>query len=416
MNRKVSILIIAILIFQTGYAQLSIEDCYEKAQANYPLIKQYGLIDKSKEYNLSNASKGYLPQIQFSAKASYQSKVTEIPIDIPGVKGLSKDQYGMTVDINQNIWDGGDIKARKENIRTQSDVNKKNVEVTLYAIRDRVNQLFFGILLYDEMLKQNDLYQNDLKRSYTQITAYMENGIANKADLDAIEVEQIKTIQNRTELIHNRSAYIEMLSALIGESITQNTSLTKPDVDQLNSSENKRPELTYYDAQIKNLDAQRAEINAGIMPKLAVFATGGYGRPSLNMLENKFSPYYIGGVSLSWNLSSLYTKKNKINNIEANKGMIEAQRETFLFNNKLDITQNDNEIKKMRELLKTDDDIIRLHGSVKMSAEAKVSNGTLSVLELMKEVNAEQQAVQNKIVHQIQFIQAIYNLKYITNN
>lgn len=408
---------ISMLFFMhSAYAQLSIEECYRKAEANYPLIKQYGLIEKSADYNLSNMGKGYLPQIQVSAKATYQSEVTKIPIDIPGVKGLSKDQYNATIDVNQSIWDGGNIKAQKENIRTQAIVDQKNLEVTLYSIRERVNQLFFGILLHNEMLKQNSIYQQELQRNFTQVSAYMQNGIANQADVDAVEVEQIKATQNRTELTHSRKAYLEMLSALIGEKVDDGTTLLKPNVEELFPSQVHRPELSLYEAQFQNLDAKRREISAGLMPKLNVFATGGYGKPGLNMLENKFSLYYIGGVSVGWNLGNLYTRKNSLNNIEIRKNMIESQRETFLFNTGLDITQNENEIQKTRQLLNSDNDIIRLRDSVKRSAEVKVANGTLSVLDLMKEINAEQMAIQDKIVHEIELMQAIYHLKYITNN
>lgn len=416
MKHRIFTLIIMVFIVLQGYAQLSIEDCYEKAELNYPLIKQYGLIEKSKDYNLSNTGKGYLPQIEFSAKATYQSEVIKIPINIPNIKGLSKEQYGATIDINQTIWDGGNIKSQKDNITSQAVVDKKNLEVSIYSIRQRINQLFFGILLYDEMLKQNMLYQEDLKRNLDQISAYMQSGIANRADMDAVEVEQIKAKQKRTELEYGKKAYLEMLSVFVNEQIDENIQLRKPTSKDLYLTNNKRPELEMYDAQLHNLDVQRNEVNATLMPKLSAFVTGGYGRPGLNMLKNKFSAYYIGGVSLSWNLSSLYTRKNKLNNIEISKSMIESQRETFLFDNRLDMSQSKIDIEKIRQILKSDDNIIRLRGSVKNSAEAKVANGTLSVLELMKEVNAEQQAIQDKIVHEIELIQAIYNLKYITNN
>lgn len=416
MKHRIFTLIIMVFIVLRGYAQLSIEDCYEKAELNYPLIKQYGLIEKSKDYNLSNTGKGYLPQIEFSAKATYQSEVIKIPINIPNIKGLSKEQYGATIDINQTIWDGGNIKSQKDNITSQAVVDKKNLEVSIYSIRQRINQLFFGILLYDEMLKQNMLYQEDLKRNFDQISAYMQSGIANRADMDAVEVEQIKAKQKRTELEYGKKAYLEMLSVFVNEQIDENIQLRKPTSKDLYLTNNKRPELEMYDAQLHNLDVQRNEVNATLMPKLSAFVTGGYGRPGLNMLKNKFSAYYIGGVSLSWNLSSLYTRKNKLNNIEISKSMIESQRETFLFDNRLDMSQSKIDIEKIRQILKSDDNIIRLRGSVKNSAEAKVANGTLSVLELMKEVNAEQQAIQDKIVHEIELIQAIYNLKYITNN
>ncbi|MDR1593998.1 MAG: TolC family protein [Prevotellaceae bacterium] len=416
MKRKVIVLIIALCVCSSTFAQLSIEACYEKAESNYPLIKQHGLIEKSGYYNLSNIGKGYLPQIQFFAKATYQSEVTKIPIQMPGLEGLSKDQYGATLEINQSIWDGGSRKAQQKNVRTQTEVNRMNLNVTVYAVRERVNQLYFGILLHNEMLNQNTLYQEELKRNFTQISAYMQNGIANQADLDAVEVEQIKAIQSRTELSYSRKAYIEMLAVLIAEKIDENTQLIKPDINQPCSPDNQRLELSLYEAQFRDLDARKQEVYAGLRPQFNLFVTGGYSRPGLNMLENKFSAYCMGGISLIWNFGGLYTRKNKLNNIEVNRSMIESQRETFLFNSRLDITQNSNEIQKIREVLNSDNHIIRIRSSVKRSAETKVANGTLSVLELMKEVNAEQQAIQDRIVHEIELMQAIYNLKYITNN
>ncbi len=400
----------------TGFGQLTIERCYEMAEANYPLIVQYGLIEKTRDYNLSNASKGYLPQIQFAAQATYQSDVTELPVAVDGFSGISHKQYGATVDINQSIWDGGAIRAQKESIAARSEVDMRNLDVTLYSIRDRVNQLFFGILLNDEMIAQNDTYLSDLQRNYDQVEAYVLNGLANQADLDAVAVEQVQAGQNRTQLVYSRSAYLEMLSALIGRQIERDTELVKPDPGQLYDTRIERPELWLYDAQFRNLDAQRLEIRAGLMPRFNINLTGGYGKPGLNMFSDKFSAYYIAGVSLSWNFGRLYTRRNSLNSIELNRGMIAAQRDAFLFNTGLDITQNENEVAKIRRLIESDNDIIRLRGSVKRSAEAKVAGGTMSVLDLMKEVNAEQTAIQDKIVHEIQLLQAIYNLKYITNN
>lgn len=412
---KIVILSTMLFSLQSAFAQLRIEDCYQKAEANYPLIKQYDLIEKSKDYNLSNAGKGYLPQIQFSAKATYQSDVTEIPMTIPGVKGLSKDQYNASIDVNQIIWDGGNISSKREGIRAQSEVDKKNVEVSLYSVRERVNQVYFGILLYDEMLKQNEIYQKELQRNADMVAAYVENGIANNADLDAVKIEQVKAVQQRTEFTHNRKSYLTILAILIGEKLEDNTTLLMPDASYVGLSV-QRPELSLFDAQIQNIESKKKDINASLMPQLSAFVTGGYGRPGLNMLDNDFSPYYLAGVRLSWNIGSLYSRKNNLKSIAINQSLIESQREAFLFNLNMDITNKNGEIEKIKDLVETDEEIVRLRESVRKSAEAKAANGTLSILDLMKEVNAEQMAKQDKIMHQIQLIHAIYNLKYITNN
>ena len=411
--------IVAGLIASPGYARLSIEVCYEKARANYPLIKQYRLIERSRDYTLSNASKAYLPQFQLSAKATFQSEVTKIPVDfsklgIPvEIPEPGKDQYGASLEVSQVVWDGGLVEAKRQSIRAKSEADEKELDVSLYAIRERVNQLFFGILLGDAMAEQNRLFQDELQRNYNQVSSLMQNGLANQADLDAVKVEQLKAQQGLTQILHNRTAFLELLSAFIGEKLENSIVLLKPDVSPPLSQEIERPELALFDAQFKTLEVAKKEINADLMPKLSLFLTGGYGKPGLNMLKDDFSAYCIGGIRLSWNLGSFYTRKNRLHLLESGRNAVQVQRETFLFNTALNQTGKNNEIEKYRELLKTDDEIIALRNSVKRASEAKVENGVLSATDLMRDVTGEQWARQEKILHEIEMIQAIYHLKWV---
>lgn len=419
MKRLLLVLCIMLSGYSVAYSQLTIELCHEKAKKNYPLIKRYDLIEKTKDYNLSNAGKGYLPQFSMSAKATYQSDVPHLPISVPGVniRPLSQDQYGVTLDVNQTIWDGGVISSKKEMAKTASEVALKQLEVNLYSINDRVNQLYFGILLLDGKIKQNQLFREELERNFNLISSYIQNGVANQSDLDAIKVEQLKSIQIQTQLMSNRKAYIDMLAALIGEPIDENVIMEKPNTStQLTTGQIERPELRLFEAQQTDLETQKKLIKTGYMPKLGVFATGGYGRPGLNMLEDKFAAYYIGGVRLSWNLGGLYTEKNDRRIIEASQSSLAAEKETFLFNTNLQVTQEQGEIKKNRDLLKYDDEIITLRNNVKKAAEVKVANGMLTVTDLMREINAEDLAKQDKIQHEVELLLSIYNLKYTTNN
>lgn len=419
MNKLVYATALAFLIPALSYGQLTLEECRQKAQLNYPLVKQYNLIDMSKEYNLSNAGKGYLPQLSLSAKASYQSDVTEIPVKFPGIEidGMRKDQYLASLELNQVIWDGGNIQAQKTMTKANANVETRKLDVDMYALNERVNQLFFGILLMDAQLKQNELFQAELQRNYQQVAAYIENGIANQADLDAVKVEQLNTIQKKSEMEATRKAYREMLSAMIGMKLDATVSLIKPEnMTPLISGEISRPELSLFAEQDAQLNAQHQLLQAKNLPKLGLFMQGSYGNPGLNMLKNEFTPYYIAGIRLSWNFGNLYTKKNENRLIDANRNNVKVQKETFLFNTNLQLTQQNNEVEKLMKLMKEDDEIIRLRGSIKTSAEAKVANGTLTVTEMLREVTAEDQAKQNKSLHEIQLLMAIYNLKNITNH
>ena len=423
MRIKTITLFLALVSYAPCFAQLSIEACYEKARANYPLIKQYGLIEKTKEYNLSNAAKGYLPQVTFSAQATYQSDVTEIPINLDAIgltgveiPSVSQDQYKMELALSQTLWDGGAIRSERKTLRTQAEVDQRDMDVSMYAINERVNQLYFGVLLAEAQLEQNKVLQAELRRSCEQVSSYIKNGIAQQSDLDAIRVDLLKAKQTEAQFEHTKRAYREMLSRLIGEEIGEETRLVKPEAVRPLTKENNRPELGLYQAQIQNLEAQDSRITAGIMPKLGLFVTGGYGKPGLDMFEDKFKAYYLAGVKLSWNLGSLYTVKDDRRKIQASIRAIETQRETFLFNTSLDVAQRDASIDKYVAQLRYDDEIIALRGSVKRASEAKMANGTLSGTDLTRDIHAEQSAIQDKILHEIELLMAIYNLRYAINN
>ena len=420
---KTSAVLFAIMTLSSmqAFGQFTIDQCQEKARQNYPQIKQFGLIEKSLEYNLSNAGKAYLPQVSFTAKATYQSDA--ISLDVPiGLQTLSihqsKDQYQAVLDVNQTLWDGGTTSIQKKVHRDNASIESQKLEVDLYAIKDRVNQLYFGCLLIDEQLLQNAVLNTELQTNYDKVASYMRNGVANQADLDAVRLEQLNNGQRRTELLAARKSYREMLSAMMGVALTDESSLEKPSIpmEVFDETMLKRPEVGLFDRQLSLIDHQTDMVKSGTQPKVGLFVQGGYGRPGLNMLQNDFSPFYIGGVRLSWNISGFYTQKNNLNNLRINKEMVSNQKETFLFNNSLKIKQQNNELDMMRQLLQDDEEIIRLHVNLKKASEAKVENGVQSVTDLLREVNAESMAIQQKSLHEMQLLLDIYNLKYSTNN
>jgi outer membrane protein TolC len=419
-------IIVSIFTFGVGcstFAQLTVEECQAKARANYPLIRQAELIERSKDYNLSNVAKAYLPNITVSAKATYQSDVTEIPVDFSklGMAGINipqvnRDQYGMAVDASRTIWDGGSVRRKRATVGAESNVEANELNVALYAVRERVDQLFFGILLCDAMIEQNRLLRDELRRNHTQIAVYIQNGMANRSDLDAVAVEQLNAEQTCVELVYGRRALLKMLSAFTGDVPDENVRLLKPDSAVSASSTIRRPELALFDSRNTVFDAARNELDAALMPKFSLFLTAGYGNPGLNMLKNKFAAYYIGGVRMTWNFGAFYTRDNSRRLIDAGRNALNVRRETFLFNIDLNRTERKTEADKYRELLKSDDAIIALRTSVKRAAELKLAGGTISTADLLREITAEQIAKQNRIIHEIELLKAVYSLKFITNN
>lgn len=409
-------LFLAIVFFGvlSSRGQTSIEQCYRAARENYPLAKRYGLIEQAKEFNVKNAGKAYLPQIGVSAKASYQTEATKSPIPAFSLS-LPLDQYAVSVEVNQAIWDGGAAKAQKRGIEAGAAVETRQLDVDLYALNDRVNNLYFGILTLDEQLALNDLLDAELKRNEATVSSYINGGIANAADLDAVRVELLDNRQKRAAIVASREAYINMLSSLVGFAVEQIEKPVRP-LFLGDTLPVRRAELMLMDAQRAAADIKRLEITAAKTPRLGAFVQGAYGQPGLDMFKSGFTPYAIGGLKLSWNVSGFYTSKNNKAKIEVEKNSIEAARETFLFNTALELEQTAAEIKRIKAQMVDDDQIIELRGNIKRSAEAKVAQGTLTVTEMLREVTAENAAMRARALHEVELLMTLYDIKYKTNN
>lgn len=403
----------------SSFGQVTLDECRAAAQQNYPLARQYDLLRLSEQYTLDNATRGNLPQVSLSGKVSYQSEATTFPFDIPGIgmKGLPKDQYQIQLEVTQNIWDGGNIRARKEQVKTETEESRRQLNVTMYALNEQVNQVFFGILLIDEQLEQNRLLEEDLQRNLKNIRAYRDNGIANDADVDAVQVEILNTRQQRTQLTANRTAYLRMLSLLTGKPLDEQTQLIRPvSPDDKTAFRIARPELDLYNAQVQSLEVERHNLQAGYMPRIGLFAQGAYGNPGLDFLKDQFRSYYIVGARLTWNFGNLYTLKNDKRKLDTRRLQIESNRDLFLFNTRLQLAEQDGILLALQKQMKDDDEIIRLRSNIRQSAEAKVANGTLSVTEMLREVTAESLARQAKALHEIQLLMHQYQQQHLTNN
>jgi outer membrane protein TolC len=362
----ISCLSLAAPLVKAQEKALTIREAYQLARRNYPMIRQQGLIDKARDYSVSNAAKGYLPQLSVLGQATYQSAVTEfkLPVSIPGVEfpTINKDQYKVYGEVNQVIYDGGNVRTQVRSHEATAQVETQKLEVELYKLNERVNQLFFGILMLDEQMKQNELLKKDLGLGIRKVQALIDNGTAFKSNANTLKAELLKADQRMIDLNASRKAYLEMLGMLTAQQLGDSAVLEKPGDIAVAATVN-RPELRVYEAQNRSLDIQSQLIDVRNRPKLNFFFQGGYGRPALNILSNGFDPYYMTGVRLNWSLSGLYTMKKDRQLIQNNRDAIQLQKETFLFNTNLTARQQNAELDRFRQLLATDDEIITLRES-----------------------------------------------------
>lgn len=396
---------------------LTLDSCLAMANRHYPLAKQFALIEKSRAYSIENAQKAYLPQINISGQATYQSDVTQVPISLPGLElpQLSKDQYRLYGEINQPITDLATVKYRKEVIQGNTLVEHQKAEVELYQLRERINQLFFGILLIDAQMAQTELFRKDIQAAIDKTRVAIDNGISLQSSVDILEVEQLKSDQRMTELAANRKAFTDMLSLFVNREITESTALVPPALPGINKTLS-RPELRLFELQQQALAAQDRLLGTRTRPKLSAFVQAGLGRPALNVLSNELEGYYIGGLRLNWNISSFYTIQNERQLLSISQKTIGLQRDIFVFNANLAIQQRSAEVAKIQKLVDSDNDIIRLRERITASTKSQLENGTATSIDFVTQLNAEDQAKQNKILHQIQLLLAAYNLQTSAGN
>ncbi|MEO8472014.1 MAG: TolC family protein [Chryseolinea sp.] len=407
--------IAAILITTSAHAQLKLQECYESARQNYPMVKQHELIQKSRDYSVHNASLGYLPTVAINGQQSYQSDVTKVP-GIPGqdfmITPLSKNQYRIYADVNLNLYDGGAIRQQKQIHEANANMEEQSLEVELYKLNERVNQVFFGILLLDGQLTQQGLLLGDLESGLKKTNAAIANGTALKSSGEVLQAEILKTKQSSIELSASRSGYLDMLSILTGKPLDEQTVLQLPIV-ALKASKINRPELKLYDSQFSRISVEQKVLNTRIKPRVSSFLQAGYGRPGLNMLNPNADTYYIAGFRLNWNLSGLYTyKKDKIL-LDVKRATINLQKETFVFNNNYEVKKQSSEVNKLMQLASTDDEIIALRTKVKQTSSVQLENGVIDSNDYLHEVNAENLARQSKVIHEIQLLLAQYTLQTI---
>ena len=423
-------LFLSLMILPMMVTAQTLEECQQAAERNYPLIRQYGLIEKTTELTVANIQKGWLPQVSASAQATYQSDVVAFPEQMQAVyqqmglnmKGLTKDQYRLGIDVSQTIYDGGAISSQKAVAREQGKVQAAQNEVNIYNVRKRVNEMYFSLLMLDEQILLNHDLQELFNGNEQKLASMVRQGTAAESDLQNVKAERLNVVQQATSLESQKRMLQRMLSTFCGIEVKevakpalQASTLTSPQREAV-----ARPEMRLFDAQLNLADAQEKALNSALMPKLGLFAQGFYGYPGLNMFEDMmrrdWSLNGIIGARLTWNIGALYTRKNDKAKLQLQRDMTESNREVFLFNNNLEQIQQNEDIARFQKLMADDEEIITLRSAVRKAAESKLSHGIIDVNDLVREINAENAARVQQSMHEIEMLKQIYDNKFTTNN
>ena len=423
-------LFLSLMILPMTVTAQTLEECQQAAERNYPLIHQYGLIEKTTELTVANIRKGWLPQVSASAQATYQSDVVAFPEQMQAIyqqlglnmKGLTKDQYRVGIDVSQTIYDGGAISSQKAVAREQGKVQAAQNEVNIYNVRKRVNEMYFSLLMLDEQILLNHDLQELFRGNEQKLASMVRQGTAAESDLQNVKAERLNVVQQATSLESQKRMLQRMLSTFCGIEVKevakpalQASTLTSPQREAV-----ARPEMRLFDAQLNLADAEEKALNSAMMPKLGLFAQGFYGYPGLNMFEDMmrrdWSLNGIIGARLTWNIGALYTRKNDKAKLQLQRDMTESNREVFLFNNNLEQIQQNEDIARFQKLMADDEEIITLRSAVRKAAESKLAHGIIDVNDLVREINAENAARVQQSMHEIEMLKQIYDNKFTTNN
>lgn len=422
MKRSLFTVLLSLTAFLSS-AQTTLEECQSGAQVNYPLIKRYDLIRQTTDVTVRNISKNWLPQLRFSGQATVQNRVPEVPETLNDIldkmnmdiDGMKKDQYKVGLDLSQVIYDGGAIRKQQDVSRLEGELRQAKVDVNMYGIRQKVNELYFGVLLIDEQIRLNKALQEVLGANESKLQAMFDGGLAAESDLNNVKAERLNVLQQLTVLEKDRESLLRVLSVFCGKDVR---SVVKPAVVEMPVGNN-RPELDLTDVRMKLADVREKLLDSQLLPKIGLFASGYYGYPGFDMfsgiMDRKFTWNGIIGARITWNIGSFYTRKNDKKKIQLLRDNATNDRDIFLFNNRLEQIKHHQEIDTYRELMKSDDEIIALRNAVRKSAESKLEHGIIDTADLIREINNENHAKSQQSLHEIMLLKSLYDMKYTVN-
>jgi outer membrane protein TolC len=404
--------------------QITWRRCQASARENYPLIRQYGLIERSTDYSVAAAAKAWLPQVSLAAQASYQSDVASFPPEMDAMfeqvgvrmQGLNREQYRLSLEVGQTLWDGGRFRAQQEAARAEGELSRQQLEVEVYALRERVSSLYFGILMLSEELVRNTLLGELLQSNLRVVEGCIEHGAATESDRQAVQVELSAAAQQRVRIESMAAAYRRMLSVMTGLSIGEADTLETPPVQPLlpATAVGNRPELHLFEAQRQQLEVRKRALHVSVMPRIGLFAQGFYGNPGLNlfrdMTENRPTWNYLAGIRFRWDFGGLYTQKEDRQKLSLARLQVDSRQETFLFNRNLERIRLQEAVDRTSRILEGDDEIIALRTSIRRTSETRFAHGTLTVGDLLRDIHAENQARQARALHEIERMKHLYDL------
>ena len=416
---RVIFLITLLCSFPLLYGQdtVRLEICYEKAIQYYPVARDKKLNEELSELKIKNVTSAWYPQLSIGAQASYQSDVTHLDVKLP-FPGITfpepaRDQYRMTLDISQTIYDGGYAKNQKAVENASQLTESQQVEIELYQLKDRINGVYFSIALIDENIKLIQSAKQSIDEKIKSVESAINNGVLTNPDKDVLLAESLKSEERLFELNEDRETAIRNLSELTGEKYHASQKFGLPELFIPDTVAGIRPEIQLYDLQMKSLDASIKVLGSRTMPRVSFFSQLGYANPGLNMLSDKFTGYYILGASFKWNFWDWNSSNRDRDVLRIQKDIIADRKSVFELNRSIALKTELSQIQKYEKSVNMNTRLVDLRKNITRSSANKLSSGTITSSDYIADLDAQLQAELNLQLSRIALIQSLVNYSNI---
>jgi outer membrane protein TolC len=418
-----TLLLLTILMLSgVSWAQesLTLFDCQRMARENAPRLGDLDVIQKMGETKIDQTGTSWYPSLDLNGKLSYQSDVVEVTLTDPNIPfafpQVPHDQYGLNLDISQNIYDGGLSKGKKSYEEALMAADLQQVEVDLFALKGKVNQYYFSVLALQENMQNLEIHMENLEVRKKVVQTAVTHGTLLETELHIIEVERLKVKKSMLELESRKKSYLEALGIFCGEGFDKQAILAYPHFEGIGDGSPARPEYRLFDLKHASMEAGKELMGKKRMPVVYAFGQTGYGKPGYNMMSENWDYYYMVGAGLKWKIWDWNSSSREKELIGYQQEMLQTQRASFDKELESMMVQEEAKIEQYRATLELDQQVLELQQKISRQAAVQLDNGTMTATDYVTELNKENLARITLATHQVLLMQSIANYLTIQGN
>jgi outer membrane protein TolC len=395
---------------------LTVDQCRQLAVQSSPVQQRKAMAESLVALQNDNLKSNNLPHISIGAQGTWQSAVFGLPIESPLFKipAVPKDQYKLTLDASERLWDGNSDKYTRQQRALERDLTVAQSDVDAFQVRETVTDLYFKTLLLQESEAVLLASLDDLQRRLRQIDNMIKEGVALRSTADQVRIQVLKTEQQIYSTRADKVTLLKILGVWIGR--PQADFGLKTAANQVASpaglSSAGRPEYRLFELQQRNFDLNKEMLRLRTQPRFDAFLQGGLGRPNpFNFFETGFKPFLLVGLRAIWTPIDWGNKSREAQMLDLQSQNIGIQRQAFDQRLAAANLKDEGDAAKYRAQLSQDDAIITLQDDIIKRADTQVKEGVMTATDYLTQLNIMTQARLTRKMHEIQAVNALELLK-----